>query len=122
MAYENFNAQGSLPFDLMTDDIEFRQPDQLGGGEGAYHGREGVARGLSELFDVFDGVSCWTEGFIQADDYIVVFVRLCGCAKLSGVPIDAPFAHVWRFRDEQVDLWHAYTDRREALKAVGLDQ
>jgi ketosteroid isomerase-like protein len=66
--------------------------------------------------------ACWTEGFIQADDYTVVFVRLCGCAKLSGVPIDAPFAHVWRFRDEQVDLWHAYTDRREALKAVGLDQ
>jgi ketosteroid isomerase-like protein len=122
MAYEDFNAQGSLPFDLMTDDVEFRQPDQMGGGEGVYRGREGVARGLSELFDVFDDVSCSAEGFIQADNYIVVFVRLCGRAKLSGVPIDAPFAHVWRFRDEQADLWHAYTDRRVALKAVGLDE
>ena len=118
--YEDFNAQGSLPFDLMTDDVEFRQPDQIGGGEGAYHGHEGVARGVNELFDVFDDVSCWPERFIPADDYVVVFVRLGGRAKVSGVPIDASFAHVWRFRDGQIDLWHAYPDRQEALKAVGL--
>jgi len=118
-AYESFLTDG-LAFDLMTDDIEFRQPDEVGGGEGVYHGREGVARGVGELVDVFDEMRAVPERFIPVGDYIVVLVRLQGRAKASGVPIDQPYAHVWRFQGERADLWHAYSDRQEALRAVGL--
>jgi ketosteroid isomerase-like protein len=45
-----------------------------------------------------------------------------GRAKASGVPVDQPVAHVFRFEGEKVDQCHAYFDRAEALKAVGLDQ
>jgi ketosteroid isomerase-like protein len=120
-AYASYSTSG-LDWDLMTDDIEFRQPDEIGGGQGVYIGREGVARGVQELLDVFDELHSVPERFFTAGDYVVVYVRLRGRAKGSGVPIDAPYAHVWRFRGEQVDLWHAYSDRQAALKAVGLEE
>jgi ketosteroid isomerase-like protein len=118
--YEGFRAHG-LDWDLMTEDVEFRQPDEIGGGAGVYHGREGVARGVGELLDVFDDLHAEPEQFFSSGDHVVVFVRLRGKAKISGAPIDAPYAHVWRWRGEQVDQWHAYSDRREALKVVGLE-
>ncbi len=117
--YARFDKEG-LDLDFMTEDIEFRQPDEVGGGEGVYHGRDGVVRGVRELQDVFDELHAVPEEYFIAGDYAVVFVRLRGRAKGSGVPIDAPYAHVWRFRGAQVDLWHAYSDRDAALRAVGL--
>jgi hypothetical protein len=34
--------------------------------------------------------------------------------------VELPLAHLFRFRGKQVDRWHAYADRADALKAVGL--
>ena len=45
VAYERFGTDG-LTMDLLMDDVEFRQPDEIGGGEGVYHGRDGVVRGV----------------------------------------------------------------------------
>jgi ketosteroid isomerase-like protein len=117
--YDAFLTSG-LTLDFMAEDIEFRQPDEAGGGEGVYHGHEGVIKGVQELLDVFDGMNAVPEEFLLAEPYIVVLVRLQGRAKASGVPIDQPYAHVWRFRGDQADLWYAYSDRQEALKFVGL--
>jgi ketosteroid isomerase-like protein len=119
VAYENFGTDG-LALDLITDDIEFKQPDEIGGGEGVYHGRAGVARAMEELLDVFDELHSVPEEFFVAGNYVVVFVRLRGRGKGSGVPVDMPYAHVFRFRGERADQWHVYPDRQEALKAVGL--
>jgi len=119
VAYEDF-ATGGLTMDLLADDIEFRQPDEIGGGEGVYHGREGVMLGVQQLLDVFDDLRAETEEFFVAGDYIVVFVQIRGLGKGSSVPINTPQAHVWRFKGRQADLWQVYFDRAEALKAVGL--
>ena len=119
--YESFLTEG-LETDFMTDDIEFRQPDQAGGGEGVYHGHAGVIKGVKELLDVFDDLNALAEEFIAADPYVLVLVRLQGRAKVSGVPIDQPYAHVWRFREERADLWYAFSDRRDAFEFVGLSQ
>jgi ketosteroid isomerase-like protein len=119
-AYETFNADKRIDAEGLTPDVEFRQPDALGGGEGVYRGRDGFARGVQELLDVFEEFRIEPEEFFVAGATVVAFVRLQGRARQSGVPIDAPFAHVVRFRGEQVELWHAYSDRDEALKAAGL--
>ncbi len=119
-AYETFNVSKRVDPELMTTDVEFRQPEV--GGDVVYHGRDGVARGIQVLVDVFDDVRTEPEEFFVAGAEIVVFVRLSGRARESGVPVDGPFAHVFRFRGEQVDRWHTYADRREALEAVGLGE
>jgi ketosteroid isomerase-like protein len=117
--YERWNAGKGLDPQLLTPDVEFRQPEI--GGDADYHGREGVARGIEELTGVFDELRAEPENFFVAGPYVVVFVRLSGVAKGSGVAVEMPLAHLFRFRGKQVDRWHAYTDRNEALKAAGLE-
>jgi ketosteroid isomerase-like protein len=117
--YDSFNGEKQFDLEFVTADVEFMQPDEVGGGEGVYVGREGLARGLKNLLEIFGDVRAEPEEFLDADPYVVVFVRLSGEAR-GGVRIEAPFAHVWRFRGEQVDLWHAYPHRQEALEFAGL--
>ena len=119
--YEAFNTSKLINPEWLAADVEFKQPDELGGGQGVYHGRDRFARGVQELLDVFEDFRADPEDFLEAGAYIVVYVRLSGRARASGVPFDDPYAHVVRFRGEQIDLWHAYSDRRDALKAVGLE-
>ena len=115
--YATFNEGKGIDPDFLTPDVEFTQPEI---GQSAYFGREGVERGVRELLDVFEHVQAVPEEFFVAEPHIVVFVRLSGRARGSGVPVEFPLAHVFRFRGEQVDQWHASPDRADALKAVGL--
>jgi ketosteroid isomerase-like protein len=115
--YADFNATHEVDLQLLTHDVEFKQPEV---GESTYHGHEGVARGVKELFDVFEDVQAEPEEFFDAGAQIVVFVRLSGRARGSGAPVAFPLAHIFRFRGELIDQWHAYPDRQDALKAVGL--
>lgn len=115
--YAAFNASKQIDLEVLTPDVEFMQPEI---GQSTYFGREGVARGVQELFDVFDDVEAVPEEFFDAGAQVVVFVRLIGRARGSGIPVEFPLAHVFRFRGELVDQWHAYPDRHAALEAVGL--
>ena len=117
-AYANWNA-GKFDPELLTPDVEFRQPEI---GDADYHGREGVARGIGELTGVFDEIRAEPEEFFAAGPHVVVFLRLSGVAKGSGAAVELPLAHLFRFRGKQVDRWYAYADRHEALKAVGLEE
>ena len=118
-AYKGFNLNKQFDLDLLAPDVEFTQPEI---GESVYHGRDGVARGVQELLDVFDDIRAEPEEFFVAGSEVVVFVRLSGRARTSGVPVEDRLAHVFRFRGEQVDRWHTYADRAQALKAVGLQE
>jgi ketosteroid isomerase-like protein len=118
-AYERWNAGKGFDPELLTPDVEFTQPEI---GDTEYHGREGVARGIEELTGVFDEVRSEPEDFFVTGPHVVVFVRLSGVARASGVAVELPLAHAFRFRGKQVDRWHTYTDRAEALKAVGLEE
>jgi ketosteroid isomerase-like protein len=82
----------------------------------------GVARGAEELTGVFDEVRAEPEDSFVASPYIVVFVRLSGVAQGGGAPVELPLADLFRFRGNQIDRWHTYVDRAEALKAVGLEE
>jgi SnoaL-like polyketide cyclase. len=79
--YEAFNASKQIALELLTPDVEFTQPEI---GENVYHGREGVARGVQELFDVFEDIRAEPEEFFVAGSEVVVFVRLSGRARGSG--------------------------------------
>jgi ketosteroid isomerase-like protein len=120
--YDAFNLDKDFDLEFLTPDVEFRQPDEIGGGDGVYHGREGVARGLKSLVEIFGDVRAEPEEFFDAGTSIVVFVSLSGQVRGSSARVEAPFAHIWRFRGEQVDQWHVYPDRQQALQAVGLAQ
>src|SRR2546423_121100 len=44
----------------------FRQPDEIGGGGGVYHGRDGVVRGVQQLLDVLTS-------------FVLGITSLCSC-------------------------------------------
>src|SRR6476661_7337976 len=94
-AYENWNAGKGFDPELLTPDVEFRQPEV---GDADYYGREGVARGIGELTGVFDEVRAEPEEFFMAGPHVVVFVRLSGVAKGSGAAVELPLAHLFRFK------------------------
>jgi ketosteroid isomerase-like protein len=86
----------------MSPDVVFIQPDEIGGGEGVYNGREGFVRGVQELTDTFDDFHVEPEKLFDVGHQVLAFVRLGGRARGSDVPIDAPYAHVVTFRGELV--------------------
>jgi ketosteroid isomerase-like protein len=121
-SYEAFNVSGSVDLDLWDTDVEYIQTAEVGAGETVFHGRDGVAEAVGELTEAFEDFRVEPERFFDLGDRVLAFVRLRGRAKQSGVPIDAPFAHVATFRGTRITHWHAYARREEALQSVGLGE
>ena len=61
--------------------------------------------------------------YIDAGDRVVVIGWLVGKGRGSGVEVERHTAHVWTVSNGRVVRWElGYTNRHEALKAVGLEQ
>jgi ketosteroid isomerase-like protein len=55
-------------------------------------------------------------------DRVVVFFRLWGTARASGVPVDERVATVFQLREGRLHRMVVYRNRHEALEAAGLGQ
>jgi hypothetical protein len=60
------------------------------------------------------------EEFVDRGDRVVVTVRLRGRGRGSGVDVDARFYDVYTLRDGKIVRMDQFTERSEALEAVGL--
>jgi ketosteroid isomerase-like protein len=118
--YEVFNATSEIDLDLWAPDVEYIQSAEVDAGETVFHGREGVARAVGELTDVFEDLRLDPERFFDLGDRVVALVRLRGRSKASGVPVDTTVAHVAIFREAQITRWRAYARQEEALEAEGI--
>jgi ketosteroid isomerase-like protein len=88
-----------------------------------YVGMEGLRRMQADTGEVWEEVRTERLEFIDAGDRIVVIGMLVGKGKASGVQVDQPVAQIVTVRDSRVVRWElGYTDRREALEAVGLSE
>jgi ketosteroid isomerase-like protein len=119
-AYRAFNEGRLLLPEYVASDVEFVQPDGLAGGEGTYHGHAGVRRGLEGMTETFADLELVVEELFESENQVVAFVRLRGRARVSGVPIDAPVAHIVTFRGDLIAKLEVTAHREEALRSVGL--
>ena len=98
--YEAFNRK-DIPavLDLFDPQIEWIEP---GGGRapaGTFHGLQSVANDVfAAVPQKFDDFRVDPEQFIDAGENVVAVGRFRGKAK-SGATLDAPFVHVYRFRN-----------------------
>jgi ketosteroid isomerase-like protein len=106
--------------DYLDEEYELRLPGGYPEGEPVFRGREGAAQLLAMLRDAWAEWRFEPERFIEADDQVVVFVRVVAKGSASGVPIELPDAHVVTVRDGRLTSTCVYRDRSEALEAVGL--
>jgi ketosteroid isomerase-like protein len=118
--YRAFNEGHIMRPEYVASDVEFVQPDGLAGGEGTYHGHAGVRRALAGMAETFADLELVIEEFFDTENHVVAFVRLRGRARASGVPIDAPVAHIVTFRGDLLARVAVTADRDAALRSVGL--
>jgi ketosteroid isomerase-like protein len=85
-------------------------------------GRRAMKERLDEMFAAIAEPRIAAEDFIDADDRVVVAVRVSGRGKASGAPVDARPFHVLAERGGKVTRIEWYATRAEALKAVGLEE
>jgi len=109
-------------FSLLDEDIELdvRRYAELPGAALAGRGREVVERYCREFWGTWAEYSAEPQDFIDAGEHVVVEVHERGKGKGSGVPFEQMHTQVWTLRAGKLVRWQLFTDRAEALQAVGL--
>jgi ketosteroid isomerase-like protein len=104
-----------------TDDVELRTATVAL--EGAYVGAEGIRRFFYDIQDTAPDFHLEIERLeAVGPDRVLGFARGTVSGRSSGVTLDEgiPFGDVWDFADGKVSRIEVFTDRQEALEAVGL--
>jgi ketosteroid isomerase-like protein len=83
-------------------------------------GHEAVRANLAHWKAEWDDYEVIPEEFVDRGDHVIVTVRLRGRGRGSGVEIDARFYDVYTLRDGKIVRMDQFTERSEALEAVGL--
>jgi ketosteroid isomerase-like protein len=88
-----------------------------------YEGANGLREWVSDTFDGLAEDTRYelTEVVAEGDDFAVIRVRLVGHGARSEVPLDLRWVGATWFRDGKVARTAGFARRREALKAVGLE-
>jgi ketosteroid isomerase-like protein len=90
--------------------------------EPSYIGLEGFKRFQRQLDEIWDDWRFEAERFLDARDRVVVFARISGTGKQSRAAVVISTAHLLTWRAGRIARFEIFLDRREALKAVGLQE
>ena len=121
-SYEAF-SRGDLDgaLEMMDLGIVWHQAQGLPHG-GVYDGLPAVRAAVFDPLDDqwWDDFDATPSEIIDGDDHVVVLGRYTGKAKVTGKPLDVPFAHVWKFRDGKAVRFHQFTDTRGWVDALAV--
>jgi uncharacterized protein len=119
-AYEAFNTRD---FDAITEvghpDVEWRPYLSDLGGE-PLRGVAAVQRYIGSLAAEWEEFHVEPQEFRDLGDTVLVFVRVLGRGKGSGVETELRTVHVVTLRDGKIWRNRTYRDADDALEAVGL--
>ena len=88
---------------------------------GVYTGHQGVLDFLAQQAPVWDDFRILPERFIPVgDDGVLVLHKQVGRSKITGLQLEAPYAHIWTIRDGLVIQGRTYDSWEAGLEAVGL--
>jgi len=119
--YEAF-ARGDVPAVLGTFDprIEWLEAENfLLADRNPYIGPQAVAEGVFlRVASMVENFAAVPQRFVDGGAAVVVEGRYQGTMKETGIPVDAQFAHVWRFRDGKIAGFQQYTDTKQWADAA----
>ena len=117
--YANW-AQGNFwEFESFDEDVRARWATEVPD-MGSSEGIQGLSELLNEWLRAWQSCRIEAEGFRDAGDRIVAFVRVYGRGSGSSIDVEMENAHVWTMRDGQALAIRAYSDRDRAMREVGL--
>jgi ketosteroid isomerase-like protein len=121
--FNGFNERDAdAVVELWATAAEWR-PAFIGGGlmEGAvYRGHAGVREFFDVQNDTWETVVAEPVTIRDLGDHALVEVRLSAVGRASGIPVDQITWNVFAIRDGKIAAGRVYTDKQEALEAVGL--
>jgi ketosteroid isomerase-like protein len=120
--YAVFNRRDLDAFLACFDpQIEFHSIFAAVGGVTVYRGYEGLRRWNQELEESWGyEVSVEPEAYFDLGEQTLVLAMMHGRGRQSGLDTTMPFAQVASWRDGMcVRLW-SYSDREDALRALGV--
>ena len=121
--FERFVATGQIAADLATDDFVWDMSNFHGWPEQqVYEGADGTRAFLTAWLEAWDDWQIEVEDLRDAGDKVVALVRQQGTSKAAGMPVEMSFAQVFTIRDGKQARMDMYSDREEALEAVGLSE
>ena len=89
---------------------------------GVFHGHEEVVGFFTRLLEVWESGHAEPLEFIEAEEDVVVPVRLHLVSRTHGERMTANAAHVWTVRAGKVVRHRAFQTKADALAAVGLPE
>ena len=108
-------------FAAYSPDIEWEDASGLWGDWGVARGHDGLREAWRRWFEVFGDVSWRLDGEpLDTGGDVVATYRVHGRGRGSGVEVDQRLTLIWTIRDAKVTRVRAYSNREEALEAVGL--
>jgi ketosteroid isomerase-like protein len=107
--------------DYLDESYETRLPADYPEGEPVFRGREGLAEFAAMLRDAWSEWRFEPEGFIDAGDRVLVFMRVVAKGRASEAPIERTSTQVVTICDGRLTSTRVYRDCSEALKAAGLE-
>jgi len=120
--YEEWAKGNFAPATALYDPLAVFVPFPDFPAEPHYIGPEGVRRFMVPFLAAWIDLTMTAEQFIDAGDSIVVVTRWSGVGKESGAPTTRQVFDVWTFRGRTVVRAEFFSDRGEALEAVGLSE
>jgi ketosteroid isomerase-like protein len=114
-------GDGELGLDRFDPEIVMSESATLPGAVSA-DGIDAVRRYMESFANYWDEIRFEPTEFIDAGDRVVVVADLVGRGKASGVAVERTWAYVWTIRAGKALRMDGYTDRAEALEAVGLSE
>jgi ketosteroid isomerase-like protein len=125
-AYEAFNevfTAGNISgwLALYTPDAELHDvpnfPDAA-----VHRGHDGLRKWAEGLMEIAEGLRVEHERFIEADEFVVVAVRISAIGREGGVLTEMNTFHVLEFTDGKIWRARYYLTEDEALEAAGLGE
>ena len=121
--YQAF-SEGQVRLDFWHPDAELR-PALLGGGlvEGAvYRGHEGASEFLAMQAETWETMTAEPLEIRDLGTFLLVETRLRGVGRASGIELSDVTWNVFEVRDGKVAKFRVFTEKQQALEAVGLTE
>jgi ketosteroid isomerase-like protein len=118
--YDAF-ARGDIAYILeqLDPSVEWHAPTTVPFSKGLHRGPDEVAQFFAGIAEHVSEPSVETYEFLPTGDRVVVLLCFRGRGVESGVPFEAPEAHIWKLAGGRVVEERAYADTAAIVQALG---
>jgi ketosteroid isomerase-like protein len=117
-AFNSSDIDGILA--LTHPNFEVEIPPELSAEPDVYRGHAGMRRYWESFHDALDEVRFDLEGYWEADDAVVVAMRVSAKGRRTAIAIEQRNAGVWRTSDGKALQANIFVSLADALDSVGL--